>query len=63
MERPANLESSSGGGTAGSEMSRFENVKCAWVETWPPLTPCGCRPQTSTLKHEAKGDSSGFPPH
>ena len=63
MERPANSESNSGGGTEGSEMSRLENVNCAWVEMRPPLTPCGCKSQRGTLKHEAKGDSSGFPPH
>lgn len=46
------------GGTARSEMSCLEDDNCTWVEMWPLVTPCGCRSQTSTLKHEAKGGFS-----
>lgn len=38
-------------------MSCLEDDNCAWPEMWPLVTPCGGRSQTSTLKHEAKGDS------
>lgn len=58
MEKPAKLH----GRTKGSKISHQKMVAVPGLKRGP-LTPRGCRSHTSTSKHDAKGDSSGFPPH